>query len=349
MTAERNYNWDYLRFLASVAVVVLHVSYSYMSVASVERLPFVAMTAYNATTRFAVPVFFMLSGLFLLSPDKKISIKDCWKRTAKLFAVFYIWSAFYGFQGLIMDYISGETITGGMVAESFRRLLMGHGHMWFLFCLAAYYLMLPVARCISANKSVLTYFCVFWIMLRFVIPFISIWLPLGYFNMWLAQFDFQFFMTYFGYFCLGYWLQITDIPKKLRAVLYALGGISAVWIFAATVYESQKVNELVEDWLNPSALPPFVCAVSIFIFFKYHGEIAKGKWNRVIRQLSRYSLLIYMLHPFFVEKLNMIGINTIRFHAAWSVPVLSILIVAVCVGVAWVVDRIPVLNKVLLK
>ncbi len=347
--AERNYNWDYLRFFASVAVVVLHVSYGYMPVVSVDSASFAVMAAYNATTRFAVPVFFMLSGLFLLPPEKEISVKGCWKRTLRLLLFFYIWSAFYAFQGLAVDFVTGQPVTDALLFDSFRRFLFGHGHMWFMFCLAAYYLILPVARSISANRAALIYFCAFWIVLRFVIPFISTWVPMDYIVLWIGQLDLKFFASYFGYFCLGYCLQITDISKRWRGVLYGLGASAAFGIFALTVYDSRKAEELVEDWVSPGSLLPLVCAVAIFVYFKYHGEFLGGKGNRVITILSRYSLLIYILHPFFVEKLQMLGINANTFNEVISIPVLSALIVLSCVCVAWVIDRIPILDKLLLK
>ena len=348
-TVKRSYNWDYLRVLASVAVVMLHVSYSYMGAIPVNGTAFTVMAAYNALTRFAVPVFFMMSGLFLLDPVRELSIKDCLKRTGRLFVIFYFWSAFYAFQGLAVDLITGAEITQEILDNSMQRFITGHGHMWFMFKLAGYYLMLPFARSISADKVALTWFCGFWMVYRFVIPFVSHWLPLGWFNMWLSQFDFNFMVSYFGYFFLGYWLKVMDIPQKLQGILYGLGILSVGGIFAFTVYDSRQMGALCEDWLTPSSFFPFVFAVSICVFFKYHGNLGTEAFNPIIRKLSQYTLLIYILHPFFIEKMNLLGINTNNYNPSWSIPLFTVLITAACVATAWVIDHIPVLNKVLLK
>jgi len=341
-TKERCYNWDYLRFLASVAVVLLHVSYSYMSVVSVDDNRFVIMGAYNALTRFAVPVFFMLSGLFLLDPAKEMSLKDCLKRTAKLFAFFYFWSAFYAFQGLAVDWITGEAITKELVSGSLQRFITGHGHMWFIFRLGGYYLMLPIARAISANKKALTWFCMFWMTYRFVLPTLSIWLPLDFLNMWISQFDFQFMVSYFGYLFLGYWLKVIEIPKKLRVLLYFSGGASIVAIFVLTLMESQKKGQLFEGWLSPTAFFPLLFAISVFVFFKHFDTSRKEKYNVIVSKLARYSLIIYILHPFFIEKLNMLGINTDKYNPLWSIPVLTVFIVVGCVVAAWIIYKLPI-------
>lgn len=67
---------------------------------------FAVMTIYNSLTRFAVPVFFMPSGLFLISPDREN--KTLVKRVLKLVLLFYVWSAFYAFQGVAVDALTGN-------------------------------------------------------------------------------------------------------------------------------------------------------------------------------------------------------------------------------------------------
>lgn len=50
--------YDYLRSVSCFFIVLLHVSGSYWGLAE----GWVAMTVYNALSRFAVPVFMMLGG-----------------------------------------------------------------------------------------------------------------------------------------------------------------------------------------------------------------------------------------------------------------------------------------------
>lgn len=63
--------YDVLRVVASFSIVLLHVSASYWSVVDIHGKEFLVMTIYNSMTRFAVPVFFMLSGLFFVSPRRE--------------------------------------------------------------------------------------------------------------------------------------------------------------------------------------------------------------------------------------------------------------------------------------
>ena len=104
-TQVRIIKYDILRIVACFAIVLLHVSSSVLDTVNVHSSEFLIMIVYNSLTRFAVPIFFMLSGLFLLSPDRE-NIK-LGKRILKLVSLFYVWSAFYGFQGIIFDVLTG--------------------------------------------------------------------------------------------------------------------------------------------------------------------------------------------------------------------------------------------------
>lgn len=97
--------YDILRIVASFFIVLLHVSASYWSVVDVQSGEFAVMTIYNSVTRFAVPIFFMLSGLFLVSPDREHVAVG--RRVIKLLVLFYVWSAFYAFQGVAVDALRG--------------------------------------------------------------------------------------------------------------------------------------------------------------------------------------------------------------------------------------------------
>lgn len=73
---KREVRYDLLRIVACFAIVLLHVSGGYWSVVDINSSDFTIMTVYNSLTRFGVPVFFMLSGLFLLNPRKKMTLAN---------------------------------------------------------------------------------------------------------------------------------------------------------------------------------------------------------------------------------------------------------------------------------
>ncbi len=159
--------YDILRVVASFSIVLLHVSASYWSVVDIHGREFLVMTIYNSVTRFAVPVFFMLSGLFLVSPDRENT--GLWKRILKLLILFYVWSAFYAFQGVAVDALRGE-FSMEVWRASVERFIFGHVHMWFIQMLLGFYILIPLARQICAKKEIVQYYLILWIVFRFFFP-----------------------------------------------------------------------------------------------------------------------------------------------------------------------------------
>jgi hypothetical protein len=208
--------------------------------------------------------------------------------------------------------------------------------------------MLPIARCISRDMKVLTYFCVFWIVLRFIIPFIYTYCSLTYVFVWLNKFEFNVLQGYFGYFLLGYWLNNIDIKKPYRYGIYVLAVIAATAIPVYTIFVSRSEGELDESWFSPSSLPVLLVTIGVFVLFKYLNIFEDGKKHSIIMKLSGYTFFVYMVHPFFLEKLNMIGINIMSFQPVWSIPIITICIIVLSVACAWIAEKIPLIGRVLI-
>lgn len=133
--AKRVVKYDALRVVASFSIVLLHVSACYWNVVDVQGKDFMVMTVYNSFTRFAVPVFFMLSGLFLVAPERENVAVG--KRVLKLVILFYVWSAFYAFQGVAIDVLRGE-FTMEACQHQLSGLYLGISICGFFRCCAVF-------------------------------------------------------------------------------------------------------------------------------------------------------------------------------------------------------------------
>ena len=209
--------YDVLRVVASFSIVLLHVSGSYWSVVSINSREFLVMTIYNSITRFAVPVFFMLSGLFLVSPERENVAVG--KRFLKLLVLFYVWSAFYAFQGAAVHALSGEFSTE-MWAASVQRFIFGHSHMWFIPLLLGFYILIPIARQICIKKEILQYYLILWIAFRFVLPVLTDTFHMYTIQARIDSLGLDILVGYFGYFLLGYYLNVTNIKKEIKMQNY---------------------------------------------------------------------------------------------------------------------------------
>ena len=70
--SQRLYQLDILRILAAFAIVVLHICSRNFSQISIEKSEWQQFAFINGLTRWAVPVFIMISGSLFLNPSKKI-------------------------------------------------------------------------------------------------------------------------------------------------------------------------------------------------------------------------------------------------------------------------------------
>lgn len=342
---SRVVKYDILRVAACFSIVLLHVSASYWSVVDVQSREFLVMTVYNSLTRFAVPVFFMLSGLFLVTPERENVAVG--KRVLKLVALFYVWSAFYAFQGIAVD-----TLKGAFSMEVFRaaveRFIFGHIHMWFLQILCGFYLVIPVARQICAKKEILRYYLILWIIFRFFIPTLTNDFGLDTFQARIDSLGLDILVGNFGYFLLGYYLNITDIGKKARRCIYAMGIAALLLTPFLTVQDCIKSGTYVEKWFSPGSLNILIMTIAIFVCFRYGKAFEQVKRADIWAKLSRYTFFVYMFHMFVLEKLNLVGITTVSYPALFSIPTITIFIIIVSLLGAFVADHIPFIRKIVM-
>ena len=152
----------------------------------------------------------------------------------------------------------------------------------------------------------------------------------------------------FGYFLLGYYLNMIDIKKQMRRIIYILGIVSVFMTSILTVWDCRKTGTYVETWFSPASINVLIMSIAIFTVFKYSSVFEKVKKPYVWKKLAEYTFFVYMFHMFIIEKLNLIGITTVSYPAIISIPVLTVFTVLVSFLGAFIVDHIKVLRKLLM-
>lgn len=323
----RKINFDILRIICAFLVVLLHVSGSYWNCVASNSDYFISMTFYNGLSRSAVPLFVMISGMVMIPKD--IQAKYLSKKILRLVGYFYLWSFFYAFQGLVFKLVLNDPVTLQDFLNSLQRFIYGHYHQWFLLMTVGLYLILPFVKKFCDDKKLMMYFIILWI----VSTFITSLLPIQGIT---SQLQLSFIAGYIGYFILGYYLTQININQKYRIGLYIAGVLGAAYTVLKTIHDTRCTETYVDKHFSPFSWNVFLMAVALFIFFQYKSE----SQNKVFTQLAGTSLFVYMLHPFFIEKLNKIGIKVISGNPWWTVPLLSILIFGTCMVIALVLLRI---------
>ncbi|MRS04284.1 hypothetical protein EG832_13865, partial [bacterium] len=202
---------DMLRISAVIAVVFLHVaSASIMSqFNSITRSWWWVANAFDSSSRWAVPVFIMLSGMLLLDVSKTQSASSFFrKRLNKVVVPFLVWSVVYSLWKVMKNGLLSHGQVQYSVIGFFADLLSGnvYYHLGFFYYLIGLYLVTPILRVYirnASNRNIL-YFLLLWvvatplygIMARFFHIGVAIQIPCA--------------TGFAGYFVLGHFLNSAD-------------------------------------------------------------------------------------------------------------------------------------------
>src|SRR5471030_556197 len=198
---HQNIDWiNNLRFIALYAVIMLHTSA--VLLAQYGKVPFgdwLAADIYNALTRFAVPVFVMITGALLLHREYELGdfLK---KRLGSVIPPFLFWSLVY----VAYSWYNGDIIFNGDTWTSVKQVLhlLKYGssyHLWYVYMLIGLYFFIPVIGKFvrNATKRETEYFLVMWLVVMLIAqPYLVRFDP---------QVDLHYFADYGGYLVLGHY------------------------------------------------------------------------------------------------------------------------------------------------
>lgn len=349
-TSDRVWYLDYLRIIATIAVVVLHVAASQMREVAVSSYAFMVYNAVDSAVRWAVPVFVMISGALFLQPARPLSVKTLYTRTIlRMVTAFAVWSAVYALDG----WMQGDSLT-----KTLSAFIEGHYHMWYLYMIVALYAIVPLLRLITAHRRATEYFLLLGLLFTFLLPsglqFLEA-LDLPYvggavhsIGLAVEDMDFHLALGYPVYFVLGYYLSAYDIPRRWRRLAYGLVPVGYLITVVMTAWFSRRAEELNTAFYSNFSLNVLLMAAGLFLLAK-HGlsRITLGDTaRRWVIGMSACTFGVYLVHPLLITLCERwLGLTTQSFEPLLSIPVITVLVTVVAVGIAWLLGRIPGLRK----
>ena len=95
--SQRDYNMDLLRILASLMVIVIHVSaYNFLDTPT-KSIEWLSYDMYDSIVRSAVPIFLMISGAFFLNDKIQNNLKKLYtKNIFKKIFLNWFWYLLFG-------------------------------------------------------------------------------------------------------------------------------------------------------------------------------------------------------------------------------------------------------------
>ncbi|MEZ9510824.1 acyltransferase [Vibrio breoganii] len=321
--------FDLARCVAAIAVIAIHVLAPYRHQYGV--IPFdewFTAISINSISRWAVPVFILISGALMLSDRRPFDFQYYVKRRlGKVLVPFIIWSIFYA-------YLSGWSASGFDANNAQKVLFEGldhatYYHLGFFYYFIPLYFVIPflqifVRRYDDKALYALTGLWLFTTAL-FLFRIDGVWSS----QMWL----------YSGLLPLGYILYQKIPLTKTNVSIFVLLGVAA---FAATIYEVVHLSMEADKyafgrWLSYKTLNTVLAASMVFMVCRYFGEGLSAGANKVVGFISTHSLGIYILHPIFLWPMKEFG--WYQGHPGWVIPLWIVMSGGASLFASWLVSR----------
>lgn len=337
---------DLLRSFATIGVILLHLASSQIGNVPVGSGAWQVFNLYDGLLRWCVPVFVMLSGMFMLDPKRPLPLsKLFFHNILRILLCLLFWNWLYILIG------SGNISLHGIL-WALREAFGGqyHYHLWFLYVLLGLYLVTPILRAFvrGASRGDLHYFLLLAFLFSSLIPTVCYLWPgsTGTLQLWYRRLSVQVITGYVGFYVGGYYLKEYTISRVSEAIIYVLGGLGAVATVWGTAVLSGRGGKLVTT-LYEYTSPNVVCfSVAVVVLFRYVLGVSEERSRRQrLSGMARISFGIYLVHDFFIMLLANLHITALSFSPVAAVPVLGAVVFLLSFAVAWLVSRIPFVGR----
>lgn len=279
---------ELLRVVAAFAVIAIHVlgPYRYLN-GAIPHGDWVSAIAINGASRWAVPVFIMITGGLLLSDRRPFSAGHfVRRRVMKVLVPFLVWSVFYAF-------LAGISLQNVNFSETVQRLSSFHleetyYHLGFFYYFIPLYLLVPILRpVVQADDP------------RWLQGLLACWLLLC--GARLAGISFgvvEDLLLYGGYLLLGYAIHQRQIPIKALIFIGLLALVATE--YAAISASVSKGSYTSAGWYSYKTLNTVLIAAGVFALGMQVAKSVSQPWQEKVARISRHSLGIYLIHPVFL-------------------------------------------------
>lgn len=340
---------DILRILATIAVIIIHVSAVGFRELNPASFEWNVLNIYDSLVRWCVPVFVMLSGMFFLDPNKEIKVKGLYfKSISRILAALLVWAFIYE---LYKHAIRQNTLSFDFLYDTIIKIVQGntHYHLWFLYMIIGIYVITPILRVFikNATKRDIEYFLIIAFLFTSLIPTLGKFHPFSIFTPFISNFDINLVLGYVAYFVAGYYLSQFNLTKNIKCLIYALGISSVIFTVIATSMISLQEGSPDIFFYGYLRANIFFTSIALFLFAKesFSGRYYKQSTLKLISTLSKYSFGMFLVHDMMRTLLMKAGLNNLTFNPVLSIPIITICIFILSFIAAYFIRKIPYVGK----
>ena len=335
---KRNYTIDTLRTIATLLVILLHVSAEYV-IKGMNDLTFDTSfwigNIVDSFSRICVPLFVLISGMFLVGRNETFE-QSYQKRASRILIPLITWTIIYLLYQISISFITDNAIDIKSILIS---AILGNPfyHMWYLFMIIGLYLITPVINNSISKVSRNNLWIVATLLLLFGMlnsSYDKFMNNKSFFILW--------FVNYLGYFILGY--LIKDSKKR-----FSIFGLSIVYIISSLLiaFLSLYTIKTYDSLYFYGYLTPFVIIGSLSFYKLFHQLKLR---ENIFSKIAHLTLGIYLIHAGVLDALRLVlkllDINTLN-NPIIGIPMKFIITFFISILVAWIISKIKYIRKII--
>lgn len=339
---ERKEYITFLSVVSAVSVVILHTNGCFWNFSNSRY--WVTANIVESVFYFAVPIFFMISGVTLINYHQKYNTKTFFKkRLTKAFLPFFVWSLIallyriYFSKKVLISQLSFKFIFNGIFGTSFLSIY------WFFIPLFIIYLVIPIVSAIDEKKqkNIFLYIIVTSFVLDSLLPLVNTVFNLGL-NLSIKLIVGR---EYLSYVLLGYLLDNNELTKKQKTIVYVLGLIGLLFHIIMTYNLSIEANQIVKTYKGYNNVPCILYSVAVFVFLKdFYNYFKSKKIKSLFIFVSKYTFAIYLMH-FYVMEIILTLFHLDKFSIIYRLG-MPFVIIPICMIITWILRKIPIVKHI---
>lgn len=341
---NRVFAYDLLRILCAFLVIVTHTNSCLFKESSPQEGIWWFSILWFYLSKIAVPIFVLISGACLL--EKTDSAKKSVARILRMLVVLILFSYFYFLYDAWINY---GLWPRAIQLQAFFSMLIQNGltdSFWYLYFYIGLLLMLPfLQRAVhTLSKQTLWAFVLICFFIDSLYPLIVHYLPQAKITDHLYI---PIFSGYLGLFLSGYLLKDQKCSKTFIPIVVLIFCTLLCGVLTRIEYTKKTGIDywkFLDDRMHPTILT-FTAAISVFLLVK---QLCSDKRSdSVIAELGSCAFGIYLIQDFIIRisKNKLWNPLSLRIPAIPAMLLWEVSVFLVCLGISWMMRRIPPLKK----
>ena len=332
---QRELYLDVLRLFATVGVISLHVFGEGYHL-PIDTFNWCVAVVGDSLVRWSVPIFVMISGALFLKPEKEVTIQKIIHKYIPRLLIAYVfwWVAYTCFHFFLASFLENRIVFNS-------RFLAPPSHLWFLPMLMSVYLLIPILRKVAADKTLLNYSLLIWLIYLTTSFFLEKEIP-----QISKLFVMNIVVGYSGYYLLGYHLSQYKFHNRERLFLLIIGLIGVVITIMGSFLSSRHHGTHDVRFLFEISPHVVMMAAALFSLAKEYVPIKEDKLFCIVDYMRKDLFGIYLVHGFWLVVFNRSLFRDLSNHII-SLPLIIVVVFVCSLFTTKFFRKVPLLKRVI--